>query len=50
MLYGCQSMVGKIESILLKRPQQAVISQENLNKNLESFRYFGCPEYETVLK
>lgn len=32
MLYGCQSMVGKIESILLKRPQQAFISQENLNK------------------
>ena len=41
MLYGCQSMVGKIESILLKRPQQAFISQENLNKNWEAFRYFG---------
>ena len=38
MLYGCQSMVGKIESILLKRPQQAFISQENLNKNWEAFR------------
>ena len=50
MLYGCQSMVGKIESILLKRPQQAFISQENLNKNWEAFRYFGCPDYETVLK
>ena len=50
MLYGCQSMVGKIESILLKRPQHAFISQEHLNKNWEAFRYFGCPDYETVLK
>lgn len=50
MQYGCQSMVGKIESILLKRPQQAFISQEHLNQNWEAFKYFGCPDYETVLK
>jgi len=50
MNYGCQSMVGKIESILLKRPQQAFISQENLNNTWEEFKYFGCPDYEDVLK
>lgn len=50
MNYGCQSMVGKIESILIKRPQQAFISQENLNNTWEEFKYFGCPDYETVLK
>ena len=50
MDYGCQSMVKKIESILIKRPQQAFISQENLDKTWEEFKYFGCPDYETVLK
>ena len=50
MKYGCQSMVGKIESILIKKPEQAIISQENLNKTWEEFKYFGCPDYETVLK
>ncbi len=43
-------MVGKIESILIKKPEQAFISQENLNKTWEEFKYFGCPDYETVLK
>ena len=50
MNYGCQSMVGKIESILLKKPQQAFISQENLNRTWEEFKYFGCPDYEKVLE
>ena len=50
MEYGCQSMVGKIRSILLKRPEQAFISQEHLERNWEAFRYFGCPDYDTVLR
>jgi len=50
MKYGCQSMIGKIESILLKKPEQAFISQENLNNTWEEYKYFGCPDYETVLK
>lgn len=49
MKYGCHSMVGKVESILLKRPTEAFISQENLNKTYEEFRYFGCPDYEKTL-
>lgn len=49
MKYGCQSMVGKVESILLKRPTEAFISQENLNKTYEEFCYFGCPDYEKTL-
>ena len=50
MKYGCQSMVGKIESILIKRPEQAFISQENLDRTWEEFKYFGCPDYEKVLE
>ena len=50
MNYGCQTMVGKIESILIKRPTEAFISQENLDKTWEEFKYFGCPDYEKVLE
>ena len=49
MKYGCQSMVGKIESILIKKPEQVFISQEHLNETWEEFKYFGCPDYEKVL-
>ncbi|MDF2677083.1 MAG: amidinotransferase [Bacillota bacterium] len=49
MEYGCQSMVGKIKSILIKRPSEAFISQENLNENYEQFAYFGCPDYEKAV-
>lgn len=47
--FGCQSMTGKIEAILIKRPEQAFISQENLNNTYEEFCYFGCPDYEKVI-
>ena len=50
MNYGCQSMTGKIESILIKKPEQAFISQENLNGSWEKFKYFGCPDYAKVLE
>lgn len=50
MKYGCQSMVGKIDSILIKKPENAFISQENLDKTWEDFKYFGCPDYEKVLE
>ena len=49
MKYGCQSMVGKIESILIKKPEQAFISQEHLIETWEEVKYFGCPDYEKVL-
>ena len=50
MNFGCQSMTGKIETILLKKPEQAFISQENLEKTWEEFKYFGCPDYNKVLE
>lgn len=49
MKYGCQSMVKKIESILIKRPEEVFISQDNLNDNYEKFCYFGCPDYKKTL-
>lgn len=50
MKYGCQSMVGKIDSILIKKPEAAFISQDHLEKTWEEFKYFGCPDYEKVLE
>ena len=49
MDYGCQSMVGKIQAILVKHPKDAFISQQNLENTYEEFNYIGCPNYETVL-
>ena len=43
MKYGCQSMVGKIESILIKKPEQAFISQEHLNEILEPVKSLSIP-------
>lgn len=50
MEYGCQSMVGKIKSVLLKRPSEAFVSQDHLNSNYERFCYLGCPDYEKAVK
>lgn len=50
MNYGCQSMVKKIDTILMKRPEAAFVSQEHLNENWERFCYYGCPDYEKVLE
>lgn len=45
MNYGCQSMVGKVESILIKRASEAFISQEHLKENYEKFCYLDCPDF-----
>ena len=50
MNYGCQSMVKKIDTIMIKRPDAAFVSQENLNATWEKFKYYGCPDYEKVLE
>jgi len=43
-------MTGKIESILIKHPKDAFVSQENLNNTWEEYKFFGCPDYEKVLE
>lgn len=50
MNYGCQSMVGKIESILIKHPEKVFFNQRNLEENYEKFNYIGCPDYAKVLE
>jgi N-dimethylarginine dimethylaminohydrolase len=43
-------MVGKIEQIIIKRPEDAFISQEYLDTQWKAFNYNGCPDYEKVLR
>jgi len=47
--FGCQSMYAPIRRMVLKRPQEAFISQANLEAQWEKLAYFGCPDYENVL-
>ena len=50
MRYGCQSMVGNIDTIIIKHPEEAFISQENLDQKWKPFNYVSCPDYEKSLK
>lgn len=50
MQYGCQSMVGKIETIIIKHPENAFISQENLDEKWKAYNYVSCPDYEKSLE
>ena len=50
MKYGCQSMYKKIERILIKNPEEAFISQDNLNVYWKEFNYVSEPDYEKTKK
>lgn len=50
MNYGCQSMVGKLGAVLLKKPQEAFVNQDHLMKEYEKYNYIACPDYGKVLE
>lgn len=50
MRFGCQSMVGEVSAIILKRARDAFISQGNLSKEYEKFGYIACPDFERTIK
>ena len=49
MMYGCHSMVDRIESVIIKHPRHAFISEDNLKKQWRKFNYAGCPDYKKAL-
>ena len=49
MSFGCQSMVGKIERVLVKHAADAFVSSEKLRAEWEELNYFGCPDYDQAL-
>ena len=48
-MYGCHSMFAKIESVIIKRPQDAFISPQNLANVWQAFNYIDCPDYSKAL-
>ena len=49
-MYGCHSMTGKIRSIVLKKPDDAFISQDHLNLEWQRFNYVQVPDYQKVVE
>ncbi len=50
MLYGGQTEVGQIESILIKRPQDGFISQDHLNAQWQKLNYQACPDFRRAIE
>ena len=50
MKVSAQSEVEKIQSILIKHPQDAFISQENIDAHWRRLNYSGCPDYKKALQ
>ena len=57
MKFGCQSEIDPIEAILLKRPQDAFLTQSHVDQNWKGLNYTGCPnlgkavaEFESFLE
>lgn len=50
MSYGCQSMYKSIKTIMLKKPTEAFISQENIASSWETYNYIREPKYKNVLQ
>jgi N-dimethylarginine dimethylaminohydrolase len=49
MKTGAESMYDKLESILIKSPEDAFLNQKHIDENYEKFNYLGRPIYENVL-
>jgi N-dimethylarginine dimethylaminohydrolase len=45
MRYGCQSEIGEIESLLLKHPREAFVSQQNIDDSWIDLNYLGRPDF-----
>jgi arginine deiminase len=48
--FGAQSMYQKLDSVLIKRPEDAFISQEYIDQNYIKFNYVGRPIFENLKK
>jgi N-dimethylarginine dimethylaminohydrolase len=49
MSYGCQSMIGRIERVLVKHPREAFVNDETLRAQWEGLNYSGCPDYDKAV-
>jgi arginine deiminase len=49
MRFGCQSMIGRIQRVLIKHPRDAYGSDEKLSAQWEGLNYEGCPDYNKAV-
>ncbi len=49
-MFGCHSMTGKIRSIMIKKPDDAFISQDHLNLEWQRYNYVQAPDYQKVIE
>lgn len=49
MNFGCQSMVGRIERVLVQHPRDGFIGPETLSAQWEGLNYSACPDYEKAV-
>ena len=49
MRFGCQSMVGRIERVLLKHPREAYVNDETLRAQWEGLNSSACPDYDKAV-
>ena len=47
--FGCQSMVGKIERVLIKHPKDAYHNQSRIDSQAQQLNYLGKPEYNKAI-
>lgn len=50
MKTGSQSMVDKIQTVVIKHAREAYVSQEYLEKNWRKWGFFSCPDYEKCVE
>ena len=49
MSYGCQSMIGGIERVLVKHPRDAYVNDGTLRAQWQGLNYSGCPDYDKAV-
>jgi arginine deiminase len=50
MKFGGQSEIDQIKSVLLKRPKDAFIGQDNIQSQWKELNYLASPDYDKALK
>ena len=48
MEYGCQTMTGKLRTVLIKKPENAFRNQQYLESEYARYGYLDCPDLQKV--
>ena len=47
--FGCQNMTDPIRSVIVKHPENAYISQSDVDKQAPKLNYFGTPKFDGAI-